>query len=167
MASSFITTALSKLMLFGMAPVLLISVDFLMFGCWEFIVDIVPEAVAVVDAIPLELEVSAVVEEDEEEEEATAAAATSISPRSIAGVLVLVVVVVVLATTMVATASLEAVAASPEPLSSAELSVLEAILAALAWDKILAELLTFTTPILEDAEPASTAEVSSEPSGII
>lgn len=166
MASSFITTALSKLMLFGMAPVLLISVDFLMFGCWEFIVDIVPEAVDVVDAIPLELEVSAVVEEDEEEE-ATAAAATSISPRSIAGVLVLVVVVVVLATTMVATASLEAVAASPEPLSSAELSVLEAILAALAWDKILAELLTFTTPILEDAEPASTAEVSSEPSGII
>ena len=153
-------------MLFGMAPVLLISVDFLMFGCWEFIVDIVPEAVDVVDAIPLELEVSAVVEEDEEEE-ATAAAATSISPRSIAGVLVLVVVVVVLATTMVATASLEAVAASPEPLSSAELSVLEAILAALAWDKILAELLTFTTPILEDAEPASTAEVSSEPSGII
>ena len=153
-------------MLFGMAPVLLISVDFLMFGCWEFIVDIVPEAVAVVDAIPLELEVSAVVEEDEDEE-ATAAAATSISPRSIAGVLVLVVVVVVLATTMVATASLEAVAASPEPLSSAELSVLEAILAALAWDKILAELLTFTTPILEDAEPASTAEVSSEPSGII
>ena len=153
-------------MLFGMAPVLLISVDFLIFGCWEFIVDIVPEAVDVVDAIPLELEVSAVVEEDEEEE-ATAAAATSISPRSIAGVLVLVVVVVVLATTMVATASLEAVAASPEPLSSAELSVLEAILAALAWDKILAELLTFTTPILEDAEPASTAEVSSEPSGII
>lgn len=145
---------------------LLISVDFLIFGCWEFIVDIVPEAVDVVDAIPLELEVSAVVEEDEEEE-ATAAAATSISPRSIAGVLVLVVVVVVLATTMVATASLEAVAASPEPLSSAELSVLEAILAALAWDKILAELLTFTTPILEDAEPASTAEVSSEPSGII
>ena len=145
---------------------LLISVDFLMFGCWEFIVDIVPEVVAVVDAIPLELEVSAVVEEDEDEE-ATAAAATSISPRSIAGVLVLVVVVVVLATTMVATASLEAVAASPEPLSSAELSVLEAILAALAWDKILAELLTFTTPILEDAEPASTAEVSSEPSGII
>ena len=166
MASSFITTALSKLMLFGMAPVLLISVDFLIFGCWKFIVDIVPEAVAVVDAIPLELEVSAVVEEDEEEE-ATAAAATSISPRSIAGVLVLVVVVVVLATTMVATASLEAAAASPEPLSSAELSVLEAILAALAWDKILAELLTFTTPILEDAEPASTAEVSSEPSGII
>ena len=166
MASSFITTALSKLMLFGMAPVLLISVDFLIFGCWEFIVDIVPEAVDVVDAIPLELEVSAVVEEDEDEE-ATAAAATSISPRSIAGVLVLVVVVVVLATTMVATASLEAVAASPEPLSSAELSVLEAILAALAWDKILAELLTFTTPILEDAEPASTAEVSSEPSGII
>ena len=153
-------------MLFGMAPVLLISVDFLIFGCWKFIVDIVPEAVDVVDAIPLELEVSAVVEEDEDEE-ATAAAATSISPRSIAGVLVLVVVVVVLATTMVATASLEAVAASPEPLSSAELSVLEAILAALAWDKILAELLTFTTPILEDAEPASTAEVSSEPSGII
>ena len=54
----------------------------------------------------------------------------------------------------------------PEPLSPAELSVLEAMLAALAWDKSLAELLTFTTPLLEDAEP-SAAEVSSEPSGII
>ena len=128
---------------------LLMSVDFLMFGCCEFIVD-VPEAVDVIP--PFEFEVSTVAEEE---------AATSISPRSVTGGGLVFVVAAI-----VPTASLEAAAASPEPLSSAELSVLEAMLAALAWDKSLAELLTFTTPLLEDAEP-SAAEVSSEPSGII
>ena len=55
-------------------------------------------------------------------------------------------------------ASLEA---PPEPLSPAELSVLEAILAALGCDKSLAELLVFITPFKVEAV------TSSEPSGII
>jgi hypothetical protein len=114
----------------------------------EFIVDDVP---AVAAAVPLEFEFSTVAEAEE---------ATSISPRSVTGF-----VVDVVATAAVA-ASLEA--ASPEPLSPAELSVLEAMLAALAWDKSLAELLTFITPpLLEDAEPSPAAKASSEPSGII